>query len=125
MLCPNCGHDNIAGVDLCENCGSDLAGLDLPAAQPGVAGRLLSDRVGDLPLAPRVTATPDQTVAAAVETMRQASQGYVMVVEDDRLVGILTERDVISRVVDAGVAASDTNVGAVMTRSPATRYRST
>ena len=31
MRCPACKCDNIAGVDLCEDCGLDLAGLDVKA----------------------------------------------------------------------------------------------
>ena len=29
MQCPGCGTPNIPGVDACESCGLDLAGLDL------------------------------------------------------------------------------------------------
>ena len=120
MLCPNCDHDNIAGVDLCEACGSDLAGLDLPEAQSGVAGRLLTDRVGDLPLAPRVEVRPDERVNRVIERMRDERLGYALVVDGDRLVGIFTERDVIARVVSAGIDPAKTEVGQVMTESPST-----
>ncbi len=118
MLCPSCAHDNIPGVDVCENCGSDLAGLDLPEAQDGVAGRLLTDEIGDLPLAPRVTALPDETVAAVIGRMRRERQGYAMVIEEDRLVGIFTERDVLERTVLEGDPS--TPIAELMTRDAVT-----
>ena len=120
MLCPSCAHDNIPGVDACEHCGSDLAGLDLPEALGGVGGRLLSDSVGDLPLAPLVTAAPDETVETVIGRMRQQRQGYAMVLEDDRLIGIFTERDVLERIVGRSADPATTAVRDVMTPRPTT-----
>ena len=37
MICPECDHDNIEGVDYCANCGHDLYGLDQPDS-PGATG---------------------------------------------------------------------------------------
>ena len=51
--------------------------------------------VADLMSAPVVTAVPDESVAAAAERMRQRRVGSVVVVDDDKPVGILTERDVV------------------------------
>ncbi len=31
MRCPTCAEDNLPGEDLCQNCGMDLAGLDVTA----------------------------------------------------------------------------------------------
>lgn len=120
MLCPNCHFDNIPGVDLCENCGSDLAGLDIPEAAAGLSGRLLSDRVGELPLAPAISVKPAASVADAVQLMRRERQGFVLVVDNESLVGIFTERDVLGRVLRAGLAPADTSVQQVMTPGPTT-----
>lgn len=120
MLCPSCGHDNIPGVDLCDECGSDLAGLDLPEAGSGVGGRLLTDSISDLPLAPWVTAAPDETVAAVVRRMRDERQGYAMVFEEGGLVGIFTERDVLRRILGKGSDPETTPIHEVMTSSPTT-----
>ena len=120
MLCPSCAHDNIPGVDVCEHCGSALAGLDLPEASGGVGGRLLTDSVGDLPLAPRVTAAPEESVETGIQRMRDERQGYAMVLDGKKLVGIFTERDVLERIVGAGVEPSSTAVADVMTARPTT-----
>lgn len=120
MRCPYCGTDNIAGNALCESCGSDLAGLDLPEARGGFAGRLMTDQIGDLDLTTPITTTPDETVKAIVLRMREARHGCVQVLEGDRQTGIFTERDVMSRVVRRGLDPGTTSVGEVMTRWPTT-----
>ena len=33
MKCPVCGFDNLTGTEVCDNCGADLAGHDLPPAR--------------------------------------------------------------------------------------------
>ena len=59
MRCPYCGTDNIAGVEQCESCGSDLAGLDIPEARGGGVGRLMTDRIDDIELTPPITVAAD------------------------------------------------------------------
>jgi CBS domain-containing protein len=59
--------------------------------------------------------TPMTTVAEAVAKMNFHGIGSVMVMDGARLVGIFTERDVLKRVVGAGLDPSSASVGAVMT----------
>ncbi len=121
MRCPNCEFDNIPGVDLCEECGSDLAGLDLPEASRGISGRLLSDRIGGLPLAPTVAVGPQATAAEAIQRMREERQGYALVLDDERrLEGIFTEYDVLRRVLGRNLDPRNTVVSEVMTPAPVT-----
>ena len=30
MICPVCGFENLTGAEVCDNCGADLAGRDVP-----------------------------------------------------------------------------------------------
>ncbi|OZM77287.1 oxidoreductase [Pseudonocardia sp. MH-G8] len=50
--------------------------------------------------------TADATVGDAAQRMRDADTGDVVVLDSDRLVGILTDRDIAVRVVAEGRAAS-------------------
>lgn len=59
---------------------------------------------------------PDATVAAAVRMMNERNIGAVAVVEDDRLIGIFTERDVLRRVIDGRMDPETTPLYEVMTR---------
>lgn len=118
MNCPFCGHDNIPGIDLCESCGSDLAGLDLPEARSGFRGRLFSDRIDSMNLVPPLTVTPNTTVAEAIGLMRTAEHGCVLVQDSNKLIGIFTERDVLSRVVCPGRDPEQVSMSEVMTANP-------
>ena len=120
MICPNCGYDNIPGLDLCESCGSDLAGLDLPEARRGFRGHMMTDRIVNLTRRDPVFVPAQSTVAEAITKMREARQGCVLVKEESKLVGIFTERDVLSRVVGRGLDAAVTRVAEVMTPDPVT-----
>lgn len=55
------------------------------------------------------------SVQAAVEYMAQKNIGAVSVMDGDRLVGVFSERDVITRVVAKGLSPSATVVSSVMT----------
>jgi CBS domain-containing protein len=58
---------------------------------------------------------PETAVAEAARLMEKKCVGAVVVIEAERLVGILTERDIAYRVVAKGRDAQATQVAAVMT----------
>lgn len=65
-----------------------------------------------------VSATAGTTVLEAAQLMKRRKVGAVMVVENELLVGIFTERDALFRVVAEGRDAQHTQLSEVMTRSP-------
>jgi CBS domain-containing protein len=67
-----------------------------------------------------VTAPPGTTVLQAAELMARRHVGAVMVVDDDRLVGIFSERDAVLRVVACGLEPAATTLERVMTPAPVT-----
>jgi len=67
-----------------------------------------------------VTANPEMTVAAASRLMRTKRIGALLVVDNDRLAGIFTERDALFRVIAEGRAPEKTRLSDVMTRNPRT-----
>ncbi len=60
------------------------------------------------------------TVHEAAKSMRQRNVGCVLVVDEGRLEGILTGRDVVQRVVAAGLDPDKTPLEEVMTKNPDT-----
>ena len=64
--------------------------------------------------------SPDTPVATAAAVMAKNNIGAVMVVEDERLVGIFTERDALFRVIARGLDARNTRLAEVMTAKPRT-----
>jgi CBS domain-containing protein len=64
--------------------------------------------------------TPRDSVLAAASLMREKKIAAVLVMEDERLVGIITERDMTSRVVAAGLNPESAACGDIMTANPDT-----
>jgi CBS domain-containing protein len=67
-----------------------------------------------------VTAPSGMTVTEAAKLMKEHNIGALMVVEDDKLVGVFTERDALFRVLAAGLEGDRTDLAAVMTTNPQT-----
>jgi CBS domain-containing protein len=65
-------------------------------------------------------APPDTSVSKAAKLMARRKIDAVMVVEDERLVGIFTERDAVCRVIAKGRDADTTRLVDVMTPDPRT-----
>jgi CBS domain-containing protein len=82
-----------------------------------LARNLKVDSVSRLHPTPPWRVTPEQTVAEAVALMRQQCVGCLLVCRGDELLGIFTERDLMRRVLAAGLPLS-TAVGECMTRDP-------
>ena len=84
-----------------------------------LARNLKIDSVSRLHPTPPLGVAPEQTVAEAVELMRQHRVGCLLVCAGDRLVGIFTERDLMRRVLAAGRSLA-VPVASCMTRDPVT-----
>jgi len=65
-------------------------------------------------------APPTTVVAKAAKLMATRNVGAIMVVDEDLLIGIFTERDAVTRVLAPGLDADVTQIGEVMTRAPHT-----
>ncbi len=57
---------------------------------------------------------PEASVRQAVHLMNEKKVGALLVIHDDKPVGMFTERDVLVRIVDAGKNPETTNVHEVM-----------
>jgi len=58
---------------------------------------------------------PDATVLEALELLAEKNVGAVVVVEDDRMIGILSERDYARKVILLERSSADTKVSDIMT----------
>jgi CBS domain-containing protein len=67
-----------------------------------------------------VITVPQTTVSQAAKLMAQKKMSAVLVVKDELLVGIFTERDAVFRVIARGLDVHSTPLAEVMTPSPQT-----
>lgn len=63
---------------------------------------------------------PEQTVAEAVRAMAERQVGVVPILDQERLIGIFSERDLLRRVVARGRSLDKTLLSEVMTPDPVT-----
>jgi len=115
--CPDCGHANIDGADLCEGCLQPLAD---PDHHSEFESCLLEHRIGALsPRAPVLVdaATPLREV---LQALAGAGTGCVLVTADGAPVGIFSERDALLRVGAEHRALAGRPVREFMTPGPQT-----
>lgn len=116
MRCPVCGYVNLVGADICDNCGADIFGHDTPLQAPAFKGQLLGEHLEDLGSPPPITVSPDTPLDVAVARMSEAEADCVLVLADERLVGIFTDRDAVVKA--AGKRLASFHVRDLMTRDP-------
>jgi CBS domain-containing protein len=70
--------------------------------------------VGKVCLRTVVTARPDETVKAAAQRMKQYDVGTLVVVEEKRPIGIVTDRDLVLRVLAQDDGSKEREIRSVM-----------
>jgi CBS domain-containing protein len=114
-ICPDCGHENIDGVDQCEKCHQSLSSLTRPRPTTSVERIVMKDRIESLAPREPLVVGPDTTVRRVLEQFVGRSVGCAVIVADREVVGIFTERDVLDRLnVEAG-SLSDRPISQFMT----------
>jgi CBS domain-containing protein len=100
---------------------------DLRASHNGSSAAAFSEvgmphrKIRDVVAGRKAHATPSQTtVADAARLMKKHVVGALLIVDDNHLVGIFTERDVVLRVIAADKDPKTTRVAAAMTKKPRT-----
>src|SRR5687767_12717367 len=87
--------------------------------QQRIRGAILKTSLTELPLRTPIVVQASDSVVKAVEAMIEHSTGCMLVERDAQLVGILTERDILTKVVFRGDGGS-LKVEDVMTPGPET-----
>ena len=118
MTCPDCGHDNIGGMDACEHCGQDLRSIDIPRPKAGLQRRIMETPLRELAPLPALTVKATDTVLKVIGQMKERRVGSAMVLEGKQLVGIFTERDALNRLAGQSIDLHKVPIRDVMTRDP-------
>ena len=96
--CPSCGTQNMEGADECANCGADLRTVDLPRPASQIEQTVMQLPLTALKMTAVHAVPPDTTLEVAVQTLVRQHVDILEVVEGGRLVGVLSVRDVVTRV---------------------------
>lgn len=96
--CPSCGTKNLEGADECAFCGADLRAVALgpDRGEQELSAMHLPLTAMDLTMVHPIA--PDAPVADAVQMLVRQNVDLVEVVENNQLIGILSVRDVMTRV---------------------------
>ena len=98
-FCPSCGAWNLEGADQCTDCGADLYNVDGPA-QPAlrIDQTIMRRPLSSLELTTIHSISPDETLEVAAQTLRRQKVDLLEVVENGRLIGVISVRDIVARV---------------------------
>jgi len=118
--CPYCGTDNIDGADACEQCHQPLDYLSKPRPATEIEERLLRDRIHMLPPAAPLIVESTATVAEVLDRLVSHSVGCAIVVEEGRLAGVFSERDVLLKLGTQTASLRDKPISDFMTVAPET-----
>jgi CBS domain-containing protein len=95
--------------------------LDEECPGPADLGSVLvHDPISNAANHPPIIVQADTPLSEVLEKMREAGRGAVLVVQNGRLTGIFTERDVLLRVAGFPIDVAHTPVEAHMTKAPHT-----
>lgn len=87
-----------------------------------IRGEILSMSLGKLPQRPVVALPITAPIAEVIESMNKNRVGAAVITLNGKLVGIFTERDVLTKVAGKSIDVNKTPVEAVMTRNPDTLH---
>lgn len=118
MICPLCSHDNISGVDICEECGQSLSEAYQDWSSEEYRG-IFTEPLSALNRQEMVCVSPTTSLAEVVSLLKERHVGCVLVTnEGGQLIGIFTERDLLYRVAGLISDLEQIAVESLMTPKP-------
>lgn len=125
MFCPSCGYDNIEGADRCEECLTSLFNLDVPkaGAASGLARSVMENNLNQIEQE-FLGVAPNTPALEVVRKMKATRLGCALVIENGKLVGIFTERDLLNKLTGKNASSQNIAVRELMSANPETLQES-
>lgn len=120
-VCPSCGHVNIAGIDRCELCLHSMMQRDLPTPRDDdrFQNAMMTAPVSEILSRKEVlVAEKTDTIEKLTSVLQKEHENYVLVYENKQLVGIISNRDLLRKVLGKFDDLSLVSAGMVMTPKP-------
>ena len=122
MICPSCGYDNTEGADRCEECLTPLFNRGVPQADTADLGRsVMEDDLRQLEQE-FLGVSPETSADEVIDKMKAARVGCALVLDNGKLVGIFTERDLLNKLTGKKARTRDTAVKELMSANPETLH---
>lgn len=99
-----------------------LENYDPPRYDDPLEQALAEQAAAAIRVSPVASVSPTTTVADALAVMHQDDVGCLLVVDDGKLVGLLSVRDVLNNVAEEYAAVKSSPVSEVMAREPVFAY---
>ena len=112
-----------AKTDVEENV-DPLSDFEPTEYESGLHRALAEEKVSQIECQPYMTIEVSSPVSEAVRLLGESGVSSLLVVQDEKLVGVFTERDVLEKVVEQYDRVSDQPLQDFMTADPTIVYRS-
>jgi len=121
IKCPSCGFETLEGEDRCEQCLYTLMQRDIPLPKKDDAFQrvMLTAPISDLLTGKDLlVASPTDSVQKIIRILQEKNKNCVLIYKKKKLVGIISNRDLLSRVAGKFADLSKVKVETVMTPNP-------
>ena len=121
LKCPACGTANLMGADRCEECLHSLMTVDLPHP---VAGETIQKVMMTAPIRDLVTGKDllvcrgTDSIKKVIQIMQKEKKSCILIYQEKKLMGILSNRDLLKKVVGKFEDLSKVKAEEVMTPNP-------
>ena len=119
--CSSCGFTNLLGADRCEQCLHSLmqTGLPQPKKDDKFQSAIMANPVSELLTGKDLlVCSPNDTIQKVVKIFQKEGKKCILAYENKKLVGILSNRDLLLRVVGKYKDLSKVKVREIMTPNP-------
>ena len=124
--CPLCGHENIEGVDTCDQCGQPLDDLHVRDPKNAVERGLLKDTAAEIEASPPIAVRGETSVGEALKMLVDNRIGCVFIADEEgTITGVFSERDALLKLNTQFSELLDRPVSEFMTENPETMNEST
>lgn len=121
LNCPSCGSKYILGADRCPKCFHSLMQQNLPGPKRGEKMQkvMLTEPISELVTGKDLlVCANDDTVQQLVEVLQKEKKDCVLVFKQHKLVGIISQRDLLLRVAGKYTDLNKVKAEDVMTPNP-------
>ncbi|MHA1976363.1 MAG: CBS domain-containing protein [Candidatus Hodarchaeales archaeon] len=122
MKCPACGFKNLPGAAICENCSTDLTFFEelKPVTESKIEQAIMKDKLDHICKEKSIAlkVSPSMMIRDVINQMVKNQKCSVVVMEDDTIKGIFTERSLLKRVCGDSPINIDRPVSEAMLNDP-------